>query len=63
MFYYIVQHCTLSFPIELVKTEYDFTVRSVETGGSCDYVDTYPFLASSDLKCQLEDMGIGVFWL
>ena len=26
-------------------------------------VDTYPFLASSDLKCHLEDMGIGVFWL
>ena len=26
-------------------------------------VDTYPFLAFSDLTCDLEDTGIGVFWL
>ena len=26
-------------------------------------VDTYPFLAFSDLTCHLEDTGIGVFWL
>ena len=26
-------------------------------------VDAYPFLAFSDLTCQLEDTGIGVFWL
>ena len=26
-------------------------------------VDAYPFLAFSDLICDLEDMGIGVFWL
>ena len=25
--------------------------------------DTYPFLPFSDLTCQLEDTGIGVFWL
>ena len=25
-------------------------------------VDAYPFLASSDLTCHLEDTGIGVFW-
>ena len=25
-------------------------------------VDAYPFLASSDLTCHLEDAGIGVFW-
>ena len=24
-------------------------------------VDTYPFLAFSDLACHLEDTGIGVF--
>ena len=32
MFYYIDQHHTPSFPIGLVKTISDFTVRSVETG-------------------------------
>ena len=32
MFYYIDQPRTPSFPIELVKTESDFIVRSVETG-------------------------------
>ena len=26
-------------------------------------VDVYPFLAFSDLTCQLQDTGIGVFWL
>ena len=26
-------------------------------------VDAYPFLAFSDLNCQLEDTGIAVFWL
>ena len=26
-------------------------------------VDTYPYLASSDLTCRLEDTWIGVFWL
>ena len=26
-------------------------------------VDAYPCLAFSDLTCQLEDTGIGVFWL
>ena len=25
-------------------------------------IDAYPFLASSDLTCHLEDTGIGVFW-
>ena len=25
-------------------------------------VDAYPFLASSDLFCRLEDTGVGVFW-
>ena len=61
---------TPSFPIGLVKTESDFTVRSVKTGlGRSTLVvpvisfDTYPFLAFSDLTCHLEDMGIGVLWL
>ena len=26
-------------------------------------VGNYPFLAFSDLTCQLEDIGIGVSWL
>ena len=26
-------------------------------------VDVYPFLAFPDLTCQLQDTGIGVFWL
>ena len=26
-------------------------------------VDTYPFLAFSDLTCHLDDIEIGVFWL
>ena len=32
MFYYIDQPRTLSFPIGLVKTESDFSIKSVETG-------------------------------
>ena len=32
MFYYIDQPCNPFFAIELVKTESDFIVRSVETG-------------------------------
>ena len=26
-------------------------------------VDAYPFFSFSDLACDLEDTGIGVFWL
>ena len=70
MFYYIDQPRTPSFPIGLVKTESDFIVRSVETGlGRLTLVvalinlDTYSFLAFSDLTCHLEDTGIRVFWL
>ena len=54
--------------IGLVKTESGFIVRSVETGlggwilvVAVISVDTYPFLAFSDLTCHLEDMGVGVF--
>ena len=32
----------------------------MNAGGSCISVDTYPFLAFSDLTCHLEDTGIGV---
>ena len=70
MFYYIDQPRTASSPIVLVKTETDFTVRSVETGlGRSALVvavisaDAYPFLAFSDLIYHLEDTGIGVSWL
>ena len=61
---------TPSFPIGLVKTESGFIVRSVETGlgrwtlvVAVISVDVYLFLAFSDLTGDLEDMGIGVFWL
>ena len=68
--FYIDQLHTPSFPIGLVKTESDFTVRSVETGLGIRMlvvvvinVDAYTFLTFSDLTCHLEDTGIGVFWL
>ena len=68
--FHIDQLRTLSFPIGLVKTEFGFIVRSVETGlgrwtlvVAVISVDAYPFLAFSDLTCHLEDTGIGVFWL
>ena len=68
--FYIHQLRTLSFPIGLVKTESSFIVRLVETGlGRWTLViavisiDAYAFLAFSDLTFQLEDTGIGVFWL
>ena len=70
MFYYIDQLRTSSFPSGLVKTKSDFIVGSVETDlqkwklvVAVIIVDTYPFLAFSDLTCLLEDTGIGVFWL
>ena len=54
--------CTPSFPISLVKTESGFVVRSVETGlGRGTLVvavisaHSYPFVAFSDLICDLED--------
>ena len=68
--FYIDQLCTPSFPIGLVKTESGFIVKSVETGlgrwtlvVALISVDTYPFLAFSDMTCHLKDTGIGVFWL
>ena len=68
MFSYINQPCTPSFPIWLVKTEFDF-VRSVKTGFERSTlvvtvisVNNYPFLAFSDLTCHLQDKGIGAFW-
>ena len=62
MFYYIDQPHTPSFPIRLVKTEFDFIVRSFETGlgrrvleVAVISVDAYPFfLAFSDLTCHFE---------
>ena len=68
--FYIDRVHNISFSFGLVKTESGFIVRSVETGlgrwmlvVAVISVDTYPFLAFSDLTCHLEDMGIGVFWL
>ena len=56
--------------IGLVKTESGFIVRSFVTDlgrwmlvVAVKSVDTYPFLAVSDLTCHLEDTGIGVFRL
>ena len=70
MFYYIKEPCTPSFPTGLVKTESDFIVRSIQTALGRSIlkvavisVDAYPFLASSDPTCQLEDTGMVVFWL
>ena len=71
IFCYIDQPCIQSFPIGLVKTESDFTGRSVETDLgrwtlvlAMISVDAYPFLAFSDLTCHLEDTGIGArIWL
>ena len=70
MFYYIKQFCTSSFPVGLVKSEPDFIVRAVETAlgtwmlvVAVISVDAYPFLAFSDQPCDLEDTGIGGFWL
>ena len=63
MFHYIDQLRTPSSPT-------DFMVRPAETGlGKWRLVvlvislDEYPFLAFSDLTWDLEDTGIGVFWL
>ena len=68
--FYIDQLCTPSFSIGLVKTESGFIVRSVKTGlgrgtlvVAVTSVDAYPFWAFSDLTCNLEDIGEGVFWL
>ena len=56
MFYYVDQLRTPSFPIGFVKTKSDFIVRPVETDFGRSIlvmavisVDTYPFLAFSDL--------------
>ena len=64
--FYIDQLRTLSFPIWLVKTKSGF-VRSVDTGlerwtlvVAAISVDAYPFLAFSELTCDLESTGIGV---
>ena len=68
--FYIDQLRTPSFPIGLVKTESGFIVRSVETGlgrwtlvVAVISVDTYPVLAFSSLTSDLNDTGIGDFWL
>ena len=65
--FYIDQLRSRPFTIGLVKTESGIIV---ETGlgrwtlvVAVISVDTYPFLAFSDLTCHLEDTGIGVFWL
>ena len=64
--FYIDQLRTLSFPIWLVKTKSGF-VRSVDTDlerwtlvVAAISVDAYPFLAFSELTCDLESTGIGV---
>ena len=68
--FYIDQLRTPFFPIGLVKTESDFILRSFEIGlwklmvvVVVIRVNAYPFLAFSDLTCDLEDTGIGLFWL
>ena len=68
--FYIDQLRIRTFPIGLVKTEFGFILRSVETRlgrwtlvVAVISVDTYPFLGFSNLICHLEDTGIGVYWL
>ena len=70
MFCYIDQSRHPYSLIGLVKTESNFTVRSVEAGSgrrtlvvAVISVNAYPFLAFSNLTFHLEDTGIGVFWL
>ena len=67
---HIDQLGTPYFPVGLVKTKSGFIVKSVETGlgrltlvVALISVDAYPFLAFSDLACDLEDTGIDVFRL
>ena len=67
---HIDQLGTPYFLVGLVKTKSGFIVKSVETGlrrltlvVALISVDAYPFLAFSDLACNLEDTGIDVFWL
>ena len=67
---YIDQLRTPCFPIVLFKVESGLIARSVEIGlerwtlvVAVISADAYPFLAFSDLTCQLEDTRIGVFWL
>ena len=62
MFYQIDEPHTSSFLITLVKTECNFFVRSVETGigrrtlvVAVISVDTYIFLALSELTCHLQE--------
>ena len=62
MFYYINQLCTPSFSTELIKTESDFFVRSVQTGLprralvlAVISIDAVLFLAFTDLICHLKD--------
>ena len=58
---------TPSFPIRLVKTEYGFIVRSVETGLgrwmlvlAVIIVDGYPFMAFSDLNLEVMTKGFSI---
>ena len=67
--FYINQLCNPPFPTGLAKTESGY-VWSVETDlrrwtlvVAVISVGAYPFLASSDLNCHLEDTGIDVLWL
>ena len=70
MFYFIEKPHTSSFPTEVVKTKSNFIVISAETDlgrrklvVAVISVDGYLFLVFSDLACDLEITGIGVFWL
>ena len=67
MFYCINQPCTPCFPTGLIKTEFDFIVKSVKIGLGRSMLevavisaDAYRFLAFSELMCHREDTGIGV---
>ena len=70
MFHYIKKPLSQSFPFGFVKTEIDFTVRSLEIDLgrlmlvlAVISINAYPFLALSHLTCYIEDTRIGIFWL
>ena len=55
MFHNIVQPCNSSFPVGLVESV-DWLIGLAES-------DVCPYLAFPDLTCNIQDTGIGVFWL
>ena len=60
---FITSHCTLSYPVGLIKTEPKSLDQPRLTVVVVSNVVAHCFMAFSDLTCHLEDTRIGVFWL